>query len=97
MEVCQIILNSSAEKRTYEGFFGALGEHLCPAKNYVRCFENAFQNQYEIAHRLGNVKLKNVSKRFAYLLPRSRSTGQFRPENTGKNRDNFRPEYCIQF
>ena len=37
-------------------------------KEYIECFEKVFQDQYEIVHRLENVKLRNVAKFFAHLL-----------------------------
>ncbi|CAF4709266.1 unnamed protein product, partial [Rotaria sp. Silwood2] len=51
IELCQMILDSCAQQRAYERFFGLLGQH-----------------QYEIVHRLENVKLRNVAKFFAHLL-----------------------------
>ncbi|CAF4121991.1 unnamed protein product, partial [Rotaria sordida] len=69
MELCKIILNMCAEQHTYKCSFGLLGEELCEArKEYVQHFEKIFQDQYEIAHSLENMKLKNVAKFFAHLL-----------------------------
>ena len=69
MELCQVILNSCAQKRTYEGFFGTIGQRLCSIKKeYVQCFEKAFQDQYDLAHHLDNVKLRIVPTFFAQLL-----------------------------
>ena len=69
MELCQMILDSCAQQRTYERFFGLLGQRFCLLKKeYVECFEKVFQDQYEIVHRLENVKLRNVAKFFAHLL-----------------------------
>ena len=64
-----MILDSCAQQRTYERFFGLLGQRFCLLKKeYVECFEKVFQDQYEIVHRLENVKLRNVAKFFAHLL-----------------------------
>jgi hypothetical protein len=64
-----MILDSCAQQRTYERFFGLLGQRFCSLKKeYVECFEKVFQDQYEIVHRLENVKLRNVAKFFAHLL-----------------------------
>jgi len=69
MELCQMILDSCAQQRTYERFFGLLTQRFCLLKKeYVECFEKVFQDQYEIVHRLENVKLRNVAKFFAHLL-----------------------------
>ncbi|CAF2965469.1 unnamed protein product, partial [Rotaria sp. Silwood2] len=54
---------------TYERFFGLLGRQLCILKKeYVEYFEKLFQHQYEIVHRLENVKSTNVAKFFTHLL-----------------------------
>lgn len=64
-----MILDSCAQQRTYERFFGLLAQRFCLLKKeYVECFEKVFQDQYEIVHRLENVKLRNVAKFFAHLL-----------------------------
>jgi pre-mRNA-splicing factor CWC22 len=64
-----MILDSCAQQRTYERFFGLLGQRFCLLKKeYIECFEKVFQDQYEIVHRLENVKLRNVAKFFAHLL-----------------------------
>ena len=69
MELCQMILDNCAQQRTYERFFGLLGQRFCLLKKeFVECFEKVFQDQYEIVHRLENVKLRNVAKFFAHLL-----------------------------
>jgi pre-mRNA-splicing factor CWC22 len=69
MELCQMILDSCAQQRTYERFFGLLAQRFCLLKKeYIECFEKVFQDQYEIVHRLENVKLRNVAKFFAHLL-----------------------------
>ncbi|CAF5035134.1 unnamed protein product, partial [Rotaria sp. Silwood1] len=68
-ELCQMILDSCAQQRSYERFFGLLGQRFCLLKKvYIECFEKIFQDQYEIVHRLENVKLRNVAKFFAHLL-----------------------------
>lgn len=64
-----MILDSCAQQRTYERFFGLLAQRFCLLKKeYIECFEKVFQDQYEIVHRLENVKLRNVAKFFAHLL-----------------------------
>jgi len=69
MEVCKIIIDECGQKRIYQSFFGILGRRLCSLyAKYIKCFEKAFQDQYEIVHHLENDKLKNVSKFFADLL-----------------------------
>ncbi len=69
MELSRIIVDSCAQQRTYEPFFGLLGQHLCLLeKKYLDCFVNVFRDQYIIVYRLENVKLRNMAKFFAHLL-----------------------------
>jgi len=68
-DVCEIIVDICGQQPTYERFFGLVGEHICLLdKGYIYCFEKSFQDQYGHSHRLENVKLRNVTKFFAYLL-----------------------------
>ncbi|CAF4906281.1 unnamed protein product, partial [Rotaria magnacalcarata] len=50
MEVCQIIIDSCAQRRRYEPFLDLLSERLCLLKSeYVECFEKAFHDQCDVA------------------------------------------------
>ncbi len=69
VELCQMILDSCAQQRTFEKFFGLLAQRFCALrKEFVEHFENIFKEQYETVHRLETVKLRNVSKLFSHLL-----------------------------
>ncbi|CAF4021697.1 unnamed protein product [Rotaria sp. Silwood1] len=69
MIVCEKVINICAQKQSYDLFFGLLSQHLCSSKReYVKCFEKAFKDQYDLAHHLDNMKLKNISKLFSHLL-----------------------------
>ncbi len=69
IELCQMILDACAQQRTYERFFGLLGQRFCELKKeYVECFEEIFKQQYETCHRLETVKLRNVSRFLSHLL-----------------------------
>jgi pre-mRNA-splicing factor CWC22 len=69
MELCQVILDTSSEKSTYERFFGLIGYHICLSKKTcIECFEKLFEDQYQIVHRHENFKLKNIATFFAHLL-----------------------------
>ncbi|KAI0986869.1 hypothetical protein GJ496_008037 [Pomphorhynchus laevis] len=68
-ELCQMILDSCAQLRTYERFFGLLAERFCSVDQvYLENFEKIFQEQYEIVHRLETVKLRNIAKFFSHLF-----------------------------
>ncbi|XP_039313644.1 pre-mRNA-splicing factor CWC22 homolog [Solenopsis invicta] len=69
IELCHMVLDCCAEKRTYEKFFGLLAGRFCAInKVYVRRFEQIFRDSYQTIHRLDTNKLRNVSKFFAHLL-----------------------------
>ncbi|KAF6019580.1 ncm [Bugula neritina] len=69
VELCNMILDCSAQQRTYEKFYGLLAQRFCMLnKIYVEKFEEMFMTQYETCHRLDATKLRNVSKFFAHLL-----------------------------
>lgn len=69
IELCQMILDACAQQRTYEKFFGLLGQRFCELKKeFVECFEEIFKQQYETCHRLETVKLRNVSRFLSHLL-----------------------------
>ncbi|CAF3844871.1 unnamed protein product [Rotaria sp. Silwood1] len=69
IEVCQMILDTCAQKPEYECFFGLLSEHCCSLrKEYIKSFEKVFRDQYKIAHRLESFQLRNIAKFFGHLL-----------------------------
>ncbi|CAF4951153.1 unnamed protein product [Rotaria sp. Silwood1] len=60
-ELCQIILDKCAKERRYKQFFSLLGQHFCSLKKeYVEYFEEIFQDQYKIIHRLEYIDLRKV-------------------------------------
>lgn len=68
-ELCNMILDCCAQQRTYEKFFGLLGQRFCMIdKKYVSPYQRIFQEQYDTVHRLETNKLRNVAKFFAHLL-----------------------------
>ncbi|KAK6961530.1 pre-mRNA-splicing factor CWC22 [Biomphalaria glabrata] len=69
VELCNMILDCCAQLRTYEKFFGLLGQRFCQIdKKYVEPFQQIFVDQYDTIHRLETQKLRNVAKFFAHLL-----------------------------
>jgi pre-mRNA-splicing factor CWC22 len=64
-----MVVDICAQQPTYEHFFGLVGEHICLLDNdYIFWFESSFRDQYRNAHRLENIKLRNMAKFFAHLL-----------------------------
>ncbi|XP_046845555.1 pre-mRNA-splicing factor CWC22 homolog [Xenia sp. Carnegie-2017] len=68
-EVCNMIIDCCAQQRSYEKFFGLLGQRFCQLKKeYVDEFVRLFKDQYDTIHRLETNKLRNVAKFFSHLL-----------------------------
>ena len=69
VELCHMFLDTCAEQRTYEKFYGLLAQRFCQINTiYVKSFENIFQDTYNTCHRLDSNRLRNTSKFFAHLL-----------------------------
>lgn len=68
-ELCHMVLDCCAQQRTYEKFYGLLGQRFCQiSKIYVEPFQEIFCTSYDTIHRFETNKLRNVAKFFAHLL-----------------------------
>jgi len=68
-ELCHMIIDCCAQQRTYEKFFGLMGQRFCQVnKMYVEPFMKIFVDTYNTVHRLETGKLRNVAKFFSHLL-----------------------------
>jgi len=68
-ELCHMVIDCCAQQRTYEKYFGLIGQRLCQiTKTYVDPFMNIFADTYTTVHRLETGKLRNVGKFFAHLF-----------------------------
>ena len=68
-ELCHMILDCCAQKRSYDKFFGLLAQRFCQiSKVYVAIFEQIFRDTYDTVYRLDANQLRNVGKMFAHLL-----------------------------
>ncbi|XP_022245258.1 pre-mRNA-splicing factor CWC22 homolog, partial [Limulus polyphemus] len=69
VELCHMILDCCAQRRTYEKFYGLLAQRFCQLnKTYVEPMEEIFRGTYDTIHRFETNKLRNVAKFFAHLL-----------------------------
>jgi pre-mRNA-splicing factor CWC22 len=67
--VAKMIVECCAQERTYNRFYGLLGQRFCMLnKTYQDVFDQLFVEQYQTIHRLETNKLRNVAKFFAHLL-----------------------------
>src|SRR5687768_8029537 len=69
MELCNMIIECCSQERTYEKFFGLIGERLSKINLvWAKSFEQCFVQYYETIHRYETNRLRNVSKYFGHLL-----------------------------
>eukprot|EP00698_Gefionella_okellyi_P022557 TRINITY_DN7495_c0_g1_i1.p1 TRINITY_DN7495_c0_g1~~TRINITY_DN7495_c0_g1_i1.p1 ORF type:complete len:686 (-),score=122.07 TRINITY_DN7495_c0_g1_i1:42-2099(-) len=67
--LCDMILKCCSEERTFNKFFGLLGQRFCVINaDYQAAFDTLFKEQYLTIHRLETNKLRNVACFFAHLL-----------------------------
>ncbi|KAF2192689.1 MIF4G-domain-containing protein [Zopfia rhizophila CBS 207.26] len=68
-ELTSMIVECASQERTYEKFYGMVGERFCKL-NRMWCdlFEDNFVNYYETIHRLETNRLRIVAQFFAHLL-----------------------------
>ena len=68
-ELCNMIMDCSAQEKTYIAFYGLLAQKFCNLdKKYVEPYEKIFREQYDTAHRLETNKIRNIAKLFSHLL-----------------------------
>ncbi|CAF1252139.1 unnamed protein product, partial [Rotaria sordida] len=69
IELCQMIIDCLVQYSTYKEFFSLLGEQLCSLnKEYVKYFEQVFEDEYKVVDNIENDKLIKVANFFSYLL-----------------------------
>ncbi|CAG8700107.1 12249_t:CDS:2 [Cetraspora pellucida] len=69
MELCNMIIECCSQERTYEKFFGLIGERLAKINIvWAKAFEQCFVQYYETIHRYETNRLRNISKFFGHLL-----------------------------
>ncbi|KAF2276014.1 MIF4G-domain-containing protein [Westerdykella ornata] len=68
-ELTSMIVECASQERTYERFYGMIGERFCKL-NRMWCdlFEEGFVHYYETIHRLETNRLRIVAQFFAHLL-----------------------------
>lgn len=68
-ELCNMIIECCSKERSYNQFYGQLGERFCNLKrDYQDQFDEAFATQYAYIHRYETNRLRNIAKFFAHLL-----------------------------
>ncbi|EFJ30063.1 hypothetical protein SELMODRAFT_1121, partial [Selaginella moellendorffii] len=68
-EVCIMLLECCCQERTYQRYYGLLGQRLSMInQKFQQQFGECFLGQYASIHRLETNKLRNVARFFAHLL-----------------------------
>jgi pre-mRNA-splicing factor CWC22 len=68
-ELTTMIVECASQERTYEGFYGRIGERLSKINRLWReLFEEGFTNYYDTIHRFETNRLRIIAQFFAHLL-----------------------------
>ncbi|KAF2476323.1 MIF4G-domain-containing protein [Lindgomyces ingoldianus] len=68
-ELTSMIVECASQERTYEKFYGMVGERFCKLNRmWCELFQDDFVNYYDTIHRLETNRLRIVAQFFAHLL-----------------------------
>ncbi|KAG0347267.1 AAA ATPase afg3 [Podila humilis] len=69
IELCNMIIECCSQERTYEKFYGLVGERFSKINRaWAEAFQECFVTNYETIHRLETNPLRNVAKYFGHLM-----------------------------
>ncbi|GAB7345213.1 hypothetical protein MBLNU457_3589t1 [Dothideomycetes sp. NU457] len=68
-EMPSMLIECSSQERTFNKFYGLIGERLCKLNRmWIELFEQQFMKYYETIHRLETNRLRIVAQLFGHLL-----------------------------
>ncbi|KAF2815877.1 MIF4G-domain-containing protein, partial [Mytilinidion resinicola] len=68
-EMTSMIIECASQERTYEKFYGHIGERFCKLNRmWTDLFESDFAKYYDTIHRFENNRLRIIAQFFAHLL-----------------------------
>jgi len=68
-ELTTMIVECASQERTYEKFYGMIGERFCKLNRvWTELFEDGFVQYYETIHRFETNRLRIISQFYAHLL-----------------------------
>lgn len=68
-ELTTMIVECASQERTYEKFYGQIGERFCKINRmWTDLFEDGFVHYYETIHRFETNRLRIIAQFFAHLL-----------------------------
>ncbi|KAH7103864.1 MIF4G-domain-containing protein [Auriculariales sp. MPI-PUGE-AT-0066] len=69
IELCKMVVECCSQARSYDKFFGLIGERFCKiARVWCDCFEEAFREYYDTIHRYETNRLRNIARFFGHIL-----------------------------
>lgn len=68
-ELCNMVIECCSQERSYNKFYGLMGERLCKLNQVWSInFENCFRTYYDTIHRYETNRLRNIARFFGHLL-----------------------------
>lgn len=69
IELCNMIIECCSQERSYNTFYGLIGERFCKLNRiWTDCFQEAFMKYYDTIHRYETNKLRNIGRFFGHVL-----------------------------
>ena len=69
IEMCKMIIECCSQERSYNNFYGLIGERFCKLNRvWTDSFQEAFATYYDTIHRYETNKLRNIGRFFGHLL-----------------------------
>ncbi|ORX37969.1 armadillo-type protein [Kockovaella imperatae] len=69
IEMCKMIVECCSQERSYNNFYGLIGERFCKLNRvWTDSFQEAFATYYDTIHRYETNKLRNIGRFFGHLL-----------------------------
>lgn len=67
--LCQMVIDSCSQGRTYSRFFGLIGERFCKLhRKWADMYAMAFQRYYDVIHQYDTNQLRNIAEFFSHLF-----------------------------
>lgn len=68
-ELCNMIIECCSQERTFNKFYGDIGERMCKLnRKWALLFEDCFRTYYDGIHRYETNRLRNIARFFGTLL-----------------------------
>lgn len=69
IELCNMVIECCSQERTFQKFYGLIGERLCKLnRTWSENYEICFRNYYDTIHRYETNRLRNIARFFGTLI-----------------------------